>query len=69
VISSDLKKTKKERKENLELVFIETPKKRKLVEILQHTGIMLFVNCPTSSVYVNEKHCVWHLNGTLLLWV
>lgn len=25
------------------------------LETLRHTGIMLFVNCPTSSMYVNES--------------
>lgn len=33
------------------------------LEILQHTGITLFVNCPTSSMY--EKHRVWYLVWSL----
>lgn len=53
-LNSDLRQKKKEN--NLELVFIE-PKSCGVfdLEILQHTGIMLFVNCPTSSMYVNES--------------
>lgn len=58
----------KGKKINLEVVFIE-PKLCGVfgMEILEHTGIMLFVNCPTSFMYVNESIVVWYRNGNLLL--